>query len=223
MIEKDARLVVKNQLFMGLSEKDALGLLDTLDVHAASFAKDELLVRLGEQVRGAGVVLEGTVAGEFYDEAGNVSMVSKFTTGQLFAEALAASGMDSIVVVRAVTVCRVAWIDLAALFREQAFGEDAEHRAALRAVAGNLVRMLSRKNVMLNTKMQILAQKRLRDRLRLYLATRGDAPTPTRTELARYLSVDRSALSREIGRMADEGVIELHGREIKVVDPSFLR
>ena len=55
-----------------------------------------------------------------------------------------------------------------------------------------------------NTLERILAQKRLRDRLKIYLQTltpdeKGCYSLPyTRTELADFLCVDRSALSREL-------------------------
>ena len=75
--------------------------------------------------------------------------------------------------------------------------------------------------------MQILAQKRTRDRIKMYLRNRclPDSDTQvsfSRNDLAHYLNVDRSALSRELGRMRDEGIIEVKGNAIVVIDPSFL-
>ena len=45
----------------------------------------------------------------------------------------------------------------------------------------------------------------------------------SRTELADFLCVDRSALSRELCRMRDEKVIEFSGAKIKILDHDFLR
>lgn len=83
--------------------------------------------------------------------------------------------------------------------------------------------------VFFNTKVRILAQKRLRDRLKIYLQTL----TPdskgcyhllySRTELADFLCVDRSALSRELCRMRDEKLLEFSGARIKILDHDFLR
>lgn len=39
----------------------------------------------------------------------------------------------------------------------------------------------------------------------------------TQTELARYLSVNRSALSRELGRMVDEGVVQMDGKNLRIL------
>ena len=76
--------------------------------------------------------------------------------------------------------------------------------------------------------MRILAQKRLRDRLKIYLQTltpdaKGYYSLPyTRTELADFLCVDRSALSRELCRMRDEGILDFSGAKIHLLDPAFL-
>ena len=45
----------------------------------------------------------------------------------------------------------------------------------------------------------------------------------TRTELAAFLNCDRSALSRELSRMQDEGLIELFRGSFKLPDPERLR
>lgn len=79
-----------------------------------------------------------------------------------------------------------------------------------------------------NTKVRILAQKRLRDRLKIYLQTltpdeKGCYSLPyTRTELADFLCVDRSALSRELCRMRDERILDFFGAKIHLLNPTFL-
>ena len=45
----------------------------------------------------------------------------------------------------------------------------------------------------------------------------------SRTELAAFLNCDRSALSRELSRMQDEGLIELFRGSFKLADPERLR
>ena len=44
----------------------------------------------------------------------------------------------------------------------------------------------------------------------------------TRAELAAYLNCDRSALSRELGRMQEDGLIELFRSTFKLPDPDRL-
>lgn len=90
-------------------------------------------------------------------------------------------------------------------------------------LAENLIKSLAKKNLILNQKVRILSQKSLRDRVYIYLASLpkdkgGYVKNPfTQTALAEYLGVNRSALSRELGRMQNEGVLEVEGRKMRIV------
>jgi len=95
-------------------------------------------------------------------------------------------------------------------------------------VTANLMQDMAQQLLFFNTKVRILAQKRLRDRLKIYLQTltpdeKGCYSLPyTRTELADFLCVDRSALSRELCRMRDERILDFSGAKIHLLNPKFL-
>ena len=80
---------------------------------------------------------------------------------------------------------------------------------------------LARKNLILNQKVRILSQKSLRDRILIYLGTlpkdkNSFVKIPfTQTALAEYLGVNRSALSRELGRMQNEGLLIVDKEKMK--------
>ena len=82
---------------------------------------------------------------------------------------------------------------------------------------------LVQQNLFLNRRVRILSQGSIRNRLLYYLAEcdideQGFAKVPfSRTELAGFLSVNRSALSREIGAMQREGLLELEGPRMRPV------
>ena len=70
-------------------------------------------------------------------------------------------------------------------------------------------------NIRLMQKMEQISKRTTRDKLLAYLsaesqkAGRGEFDIPfNRQELADYLSVDRSAMSSELGRMRDEGLLD---------------
>ena len=96
------------------------------------------------------------------------------------------------------------------------------HSPILVVLAENLIKSLARKNLILNQKVRILSQKSLRDRILIYLGTlskdkNGFVKIPfTQTALAEYLGVNRSALSREIGRMQNEERLIVDGRRMKL-------
>ena len=95
-------------------------------------------------------------------------------------------------------------------------------------VTANLLREMGRSALFLNQKMRILAQNRLRNRIKLYLQMLPVKPGGElhldmgRGELADYLCVDRSALSRELGRMQKEGILAFQGQQVRILDQSFL-
>ena len=210
-------------LFKGIACDDYAQIFDRTHARVASYEASSLLIRLGETTRLAGIVLDGTVEIGFYDEGGSLVNVNHLRPPESFADAIACSHMPSVIQARAVDACTVLWMDTAALMTSAASGTCPSAAQLME----NMVRMLSRKNIFLNRKMQILAQKRTRDRIKMYLRNRRlpDSDTQasfSRNDLAHYLNVDRSALSRELGRMRDEGIIEIRGNAIMVVDPSFL-
>ena len=86
----------------------------------------------------------------------------------------------------------------------------------------------ARQVMFFNSKIRILSQKKLRDKLKIYLQTLEIAPDGTvclpytRRELSEYLYADRSALSRELCKMRDEGILNFSGSRLQILDPDFL-
>ena len=76
----------------------------------------------------------------------------------------------------------------------------------------------------LNTRVEILTKRSIREKLRGYfniLSTRNLSKTFTLpfslTDLADYLSVDRSAMMRELKLLKDDGFILKTGNKIKLI------
>ena len=81
-----------------------------------------------------------------------------------------------------------------------------------------MMRLIARKNQVLNERLEVLEGRSIRNRLLILLEQeekKQGSPTVSlpwnRTELADFLCSDRSALSREISKMKDEGVVTEHG------------
>ena len=82
-------------------------------------------------------------------------------------------------------------------------------------VMKNLLEAFCWKNVLMVQKIKILSQKTLRERLILYLLYREQRQgksrvhVPGRVQLAKELECNRSALTREISAMTNEGILRL--------------
>ena len=83
---------------------------------------------------------------------------------------------------------------------------------------------MSEKTQALSEHLEILSQRTTREKLTAYfavLAAKNKSPYFTlpfsQTSLADYICVDRSAMARELRRMAEEGLIEIDRRNIKLI------
>ena len=73
-------------------------------------------------------------------------------------------------------------------------------------------------------KMDIVIKKTLRDKIMTYLSNEAEAQQSTyftvplgRVELADYLLVDRSALTRELNNMRDDGIIDFDRNTFRIL------
>ena len=80
------------------------------------------------------------------------------------------------------------------------------------------------RNFLLNTRIELLTKKNIRDKLLSYfdiisrnrLSKKFTLPF-TLTDLADYLSVDRSAMMRELSHLKEEGFIDKKGKKITLL------
>ena len=160
----------------------------------------------------------------FYDENGNQISICRFCPGEVFGAELACTGWTaSPVCLRASSDCTVMQLDFSALMSQKTLTCPCRMQ-----VTANLMQDMAQQLLFFNTKVRILGQKRLRDRLKIYLQTLttdddGVYTLPySRSALADFLCVDRSALSRELCRMRDEGILSFSGSKVSILDPGFL-
>ena len=182
----------KCYLFDGIKDEQLTEAIKLLNGRIRKVEKDDFIVQLGGVLRNAGLLLKGKIESSFQNENYDQITMHTFGGGYLFGEAIVInSAKNSPVQVRAVEDSIVLFIDLSA------------------------------KNLILNQKVRILSQKSLRDRILIYLGTlpkdkNSFVKIPfTQTALAEYLGVNRSALSRELGRMQNEGLLIVDKEKMK--------
>ena len=206
----------KCYLFDGIKDEQLTEAIKLLNGRIRKVEKDDFIVQLGGVLRNAGLLLKGKIESSFQNENYDQITMHTFGGGYLFGEAIVInSAKNSPVQVRAVEDSIVLFIDLSAIYQS-------EIASPLRTIlAENLIKSLARKNLILNQKVRILSQKSLRDRILIYLGTlpkdkNGFIKIPfTQTALAEYLGVNRSALSRELGRMQNEGLLIVDKEKMK--------
>ena len=208
----------KCYLFDNIPDEQLADAIKLMNGRIKKIEKDDFIVQLGGELPSAGLLLKGRIESSFQNENFDQITMHSFGGGYLFGEALVINNAkNSPVQVRAVEDCIVLFIDLKVIYHS-------DIQSPLRVIlTENLIKSLARKNLILNQKVRILSRKSLRERILFYLGTlpkdkNGWVKIPfNKTVLAEYLGVNRSALSRELGRMQDEEILISDGRKMKTL------
>ncbi len=208
-------------LFEGIAPDDFERVLNCLSAKTAAYPKEGIILLAGDTADFVGLVLSGSVQIIKEDRDGHSTIVTELGVSALFGEVFACAGVaHSPVTVRAAENAEILLINYKKMITTCAAA--CPFHAQL---IQNMLQILSEKCLMLNQKIEILARRTTREKLLAFLSTqRGAAQTFTipynREQLAQYLCVDRSALSAELGKMRDEGLIRFHKSTFEVLDPS---
>ena len=196
-------------LFRGLPPDSADQLSAAGFLRRKTFSRHEVIFRAGSWVQEIGVVVKGSVHIENLDLWGTKSILSSVGAGQAFAETYAFCGDALMVDAVAAEDCEVLFLHTGAL-------TDSRVPAGVRStLLHNLLAVSMRKNLSLSQRIFCTTPKTVRGRLLTYFsaqAARAGSPEfeiPfNRQQMADYLNLDRSALSKELGKMRDEGLLE---------------
>ncbi len=198
-------------LFKGLDAEHISSVLACLDASVKHYAKNEYILYMHDPIPGIGVVVSGVVQISKEDAFGTRVILTNIGKGQMFAESLICAQLPhSPVYAQALEPCSVMWVRL-----QKMLGMCQNTCAFHKQLIANMIEIVARKNLQLNEKIDVLSQKTIRQRVVTYLHTQANKKGKTsfkipfsRTELADFLCVDRSALSRELSKMQDEGILQ---------------
>jgi CRP-like cAMP-binding protein len=214
------QLLMQSALFSPLTEEELHHLLQCLDAHTTLYTSNQFIIRETDSVDTLGIVLEGEVQVLTDDALGNRSITAVFGPGEVFGQ-VSASKLAHIspVAVMAVNDCNILHLKFSKLVRPCSRACPFHSR-----VIYNMMNVLADRNLMMNRKLSIVSQRTIREKLLAYLAWQSqdhDSKTFTipfnRDELADYLCVNRSALSREISHMCHEGLIQTERNRFTIV------
>lgn len=209
-------------LFFGIRQEDMSAMISCLNGKRKAFSKGEIVFGEGAPADMIGVVLSGAVQVVREDYFGNRSMMAKLGPSDLFAEAFALAGVESMPVnVIAAENCEVMLIDVSRISRPCAKACGFHQQMIY-----NLMRILALKNLACNQKIEVTSKRSTREKLMAYLLIQAKRAKNSsfvipfdRQELADYLEVDRSGLSAEIGKLRREGVIDCEKNRFTLKTP----
>lgn len=208
-MRKYVEALKKSKLFESINESDIENIIDCLEAKEKKYSKGNYIYRLGDSISTLNMVVEGEIHIVKEDYWGNVSILTEIGVGELFGETYAClKNIPLQVNVVAVKDCTVIEFDINKVINTCEFYS---------RIIQNLLFVLASKNFMLTNKLEAMSQRSTRNKVMTYLSQQSskndkkefDIPF-NRQQLADYLAVDRSALSKEISRLRDEGILEFN-------------
>lgn len=203
--------LMRSKLFRGIREEELGEALNCLKASCREFSKGEYIFHIGEHISSVALLLSGSAHIQREDYWGNLSILSVVTAGELFGEAYAAPGAgameQNVVAARNSTVLFLDFLRILTVCQSACRFHT--------LLVQNICWLLAEKNRLLAQKLRHMAQRSTREKLLSYLSEQSQrAGSPSfsipfnRQQLADYLSVDRSAMSNELCKMRNEGILE---------------
>ena len=197
-------------LFAGISPQNIDSMLSCLNPRQKVYAKGEQILHAGETLSCMGIVLSGSVLIVREDFWGNRTVMGQAGPGHLFGETYACLPHIPLEVnVTASEDSEILFLDVRRLLTVCS-NTCLFHTRLIQ----NLLSQIAAKNLMLSHKAEHMSRPTTREKLLSYLSEQALANGSRqfsipfdRQQLADYLAVERSAMSRELGKLRKEGFL----------------
>ena len=213
-------ILKRTQMFAGVIDDEISSMLNCLGARLKSYKKGEYVLRQGEHLSDIIVLVEGNLHIQKDDYWGNRSILGQISVGELFGEAYIAP--ESSALLNAVVAVEDSTIILLDVKRIITTCPSACRFHAM--VVQNMFFAISEKNRRLVQKLGHMSKRSTREKLISYLSEEAKKQNTAsftipfnRQQLADFLSVDRSAMSNELCKMRDDGLLEFDKNQFRLL------
>lgn len=201
----------RSPLFYGIREEEIPTMLQCLVADRQQFQTGELICRMGQAATDFAMILTGRGQVIRQDFWGGEERFEILEPGSLFGPEFACAQATILPVgLVALEDCEVVFMEYKRMINVCSLACGFHNR-----LLQNMLRILADQNIHMERNIRHMAKKTTREKLLSYLSEEGvkngspsfEIPL-SRQELADYLSVDRSAMSSELGKLQKEGWLE---------------
>jgi len=199
-------------IFDGIDEKDISKLIKNLDANIINYDKGITISKNTNTEKIIGIILDGTANIEKYDYNGNKTIIDKLERNSIFSDIFLYTKSDISIITT--SKCQVLVFEYNSLLKN----------LKNTVLVNNIFIMFTDKIIKLNIRIELLSKRTIKDKLLTYFKILSNNKFNktfnlpfTYTELADFLSIDRSAMMREIKKLKDKGYIETNNRKIKLI------
>ena len=219
-MKKYVSVLKRTQLFAGVGDDEIASMLSCLGARLYTYKKGEYILRQGEHLNDIIVLVDGNLHIQKDDYWGKRSILGQIAVGEMFGEAYVAPESGALLNdVVAVDESSVIFFDVKRIITTCS--------SACRfhsMVVQNMFFAISEKNRKLVQKLGHMSKRSTREKLISYLSEESKRHNSSsftipfnRQQLADFLSVDRSAMSNELCKMRDEGLLEFEKNQFKLL------
>lgn len=212
-------ILKRSKLFAGVGDDEISAMLSCLGARLYNYKKGEYVLRQGEHLSDIIVLVEGNLHIQKDDYWGNRSILGQVDVGEMFGEAYVAPESGALLNdVVATENSTVIFFDVRKIITTCSSGCRFHS-----VIVQNMFFAISDKNRKLVQKLGHMSKRTTREKLISYLSEESKKQNSSnftipfnRQQLADFLSVDRSAMSNELCKMRDEGLIEFDKNYFKL-------
>ncbi len=213
----DFRKISKTKLFERIPPVDIPNAIKCLGGFQKTFANEEAIYGIKSENFLPGLILDGCVHINQIFPDGSTVLVRTAYSGDLFGVSQAFEKDENIFVTSSGKT-NVLFLHITS--KDFANSCNCKYKMI---ILENLISILSKNNKLLNEKIHILSRSSLREKLILFLSNQQNIQKSniiqlnmTREKIAQYINADRSAVSRELGKMQQDGLIEIKNKSIRI-------
>ena len=204
-------------MYENIQERDITRLLNNLQANTIVYKSKQTIAYSISNRNLIGIMEEGYASLIRFDYDGKRTILEDIKPGDIFSDMFISTDNSELSVV-ADTDCTVTFIEYENLVEESKTSKVAS------TFMDNLVKLISHKLVKRNERIEILTRRSIRDKLLHYFESEAKKYNSktfnlkyTYTDLADYLSVDRSAMMRELKNLKDDGIIQDVNKKITIL------
>lgn len=208
---KEVLCGLNSPLFDGINPEDRKTMLSCIGYHIGIFRKGDIVAFEAENIKHIGIMICGAVDMVKEDIWGNKTMLVRTCKNELFGETFAC-GSDNLSVVTFLVSedAQILFLPFDRVMHSCTMACMFHHQ-----LIENMVHIIANKNRDLMRKLEVVSKRTIREKVLTYLSIQAQTQACRyfeiplgRVELAEYLCVDRSALTRELAKMKAEGLID---------------
>lgn len=201
--------VAKIELFEDLNLREIDQVLHCFHIQRKTYRKGERVHEIGDSYESVGVILEGRVQMQGVDFWGNLHLIKEFRALEIYGDGHSMTRDPMFFEMVAMEPTTILFIHIKSIIHT------CHHScAAHQKVIYNFLQIIARKKLDYMQQVDMLSQRSIREKVQRFLSQQSKIQGSltfripySRQQLADYLAVDRSALSRELSAMQQEGIL----------------